>query len=66
MPRPGTHRYDIKRTRLRKELEDDGVAADHEADEEANRRLQSDPRMRPDEPSGRALGPKGERDAGDS
>ncbi|NEE01462.1 hypothetical protein [Phytoactinopolyspora halotolerans] len=61
MPRPGSHQYDVKRARLRKELEDEGVAADQDADEEANRRLQEDEDLRPVQRTDRAEGPKGER-----
>jgi hypothetical protein len=40
MPRPGSHKYDIKRTRLRNELDDHGYP-DKQADELANEILQN-------------------------
>ncbi|RJL22730.1 hypothetical protein [Bailinhaonella thermotolerans] len=61
MPRPGSHGYDIKRAHLRKRLENTGAAADEEADREANRRLQRDPKYAPERQSERGRGPKGER-----
>lgn len=61
MPRPGSHKYDIKRARIRKQLEDEGIASDQDADEEANRRLQQDEEHRPRATGERARGPEGER-----
>jgi hypothetical protein len=40
MPRPGSHKYDIKRTRLRNQLDDHGFP-DGQADELANEILQN-------------------------
>jgi hypothetical protein len=60
MPRPGSHKYDIKRRRLRKELEDGGIAPDAKASEQANKELQDDPpRTLPRSRNGRILSPKG-------
>ena len=61
MPRPGSHKYDIKRAKIRKRMEDEGVASDAEADERANEELQRDEHYRPRRASDRAAGPKGER-----
>lgn len=61
MPRPGSHKYDIKRAKIRKRLEDDGVAADADADVQANRELQQDPDKQPRQAGERGEGPKGER-----
>ncbi|HEX2313669.1 MAG TPA: hypothetical protein VHJ17_08055 [Thermomonospora sp.] len=61
MPRPGSHKYDIKRAKTRKRMEDEGVASDRRAGEQANRELQRDERMRPRKATERAEGPKGER-----
>lgn len=61
MPRPGSHQYDIERTKVRKRLEDEGVAADQDAGKLANRELQEDEEHRPQKASDRAEGPKGER-----
>lgn len=41
MPTPGSHSYDVQRTRLRGKLEQEGVN-DHHADEAANAILQKD------------------------
>lgn len=64
-PRPGSHAYDVKRARLRKNLENSGRAVDEEANDVANRILQEDQ----DRPgvlrSRRGLGPKGERGPGE-
>ncbi len=61
MPEPGSHKYDIKRTRLRDDYEKEGVP-DEYADQAANDRLQRDnplPRdPRTGEPAGRR--PSGE------
>src|SRR5215212_2159511 len=64
MPTPGSHSYDVQRTRLRGRLESEGVN-DKNADETANRIMQRDntatsPAARDD----RAAGPYGERTAG--
>jgi hypothetical protein len=40
MPRPGSHRYDIRRARLRNELDDAGIP-DKRADELANEVLRN-------------------------
>jgi hypothetical protein len=61
MPRPGSHKYDIKRRKLRKELEDQGVASDAEATEQANAELQRNRRNRTQSRTARRLTPKGER-----
>lgn len=54
MPNPGSHSYDVKRTRLRAEYEDQGVA---DADQAANEELQ---RTYPPNAVGeRAAGPRG-------
>jgi hypothetical protein len=57
--RPGSNAYDAKRARLRKYLEDNGIASDEAADDMANEMLRLDKPgvMRGD----RGLGPKGER-----
>jgi hypothetical protein len=60
-PRPGSHKYDIQRARLRNELDDQGVQ-DQEADEQANRILQEERGQRGVLRSERGLGPKGERE----
>lgn len=60
MPDPSSHKYDIKRTRLRAEY-DEEVTPDQGADIEANRTLQREhPPRRKGDPD-RAAGPKGER-----
>lgn len=61
MPRPGSHKYDIKRAKTRKRMEDEGSAADQEAGEKANDELQLDESRRPRRASERGEGPKGER-----
>lgn len=64
-PRPGSHKYDIKRARLRKAIEDSGRAADQEANAVANEILQEE-RGQPGVLRGdRGLGPKGERARGE-
>jgi|GEM_PF-1256407 len=60
MPNPGSHRYDIKRTRLRSEYDDGGVP-DQNADRAANEELQRDYPPRPLGEPDRAAGPYGER-----
>lgn len=60
MPQPGSHKYDIRRTRLRSELDDAGVN-DQKADAEANRILQEEQGNTPRVATERGLGPKGER-----
>ena len=60
MPEPGSHAYDIQRTRLRAELDDQGIP-DGNADEEANRRLRgSEPHPSPSMETERAGGPLGD------
>lgn len=61
MPRPGSHKYDIERARTRRRIEDEGVATDAGAGEQANRELQRDEHRRPRKAGERAEGPKGER-----
>jgi hypothetical protein len=60
MPDPGSHAFDVKRTRLRGELERDAVPSvpDQHADEQARAQLvREHPPRRPDDP--RAAGPTG-------
>lgn len=64
MPRPGSHKYDTKRARLRKHLENEGEATGKQAGQEANRRLQQDPDKQGRVRTERGLGPKGERESG--
>src|SRR5215211_5111905 len=64
MPTPGSHAYDLKRSRLRNRLENEGVP-DEQADERAAQTLKRDvdttnPAARTD----RASGPKGEYGGG--
>jgi hypothetical protein len=61
MPRPGSHKYDIKRAKIRKRMEDEGTANDAGAGEAANKELQRERGLRPRKASDRAAGPKGER-----
>ncbi len=61
MPRPGSHKYDVKRAHVRKRLEDEGTATDSGAGEQANRELQREEGRRPQKATDRAQGPKGER-----
>jgi hypothetical protein len=61
MPRPGSHKYDIKRRKLRKELENQGIARDAAAGERANTELQRDPRNLTRGGTGRRLTPKSGR-----
>lgn len=56
MPNPGTHHYDIKRTRKRERYEEHGVPDQH-ADRAANEELQRDNPPRPQ--TARAAGPPG-------
>jgi Raf kinase inhibitor-like YbhB/YbcL family protein len=64
MPTPGSHSYDVQRTRLRGRLETEGVN-DKNADETANRIVQRDnPGTPPGALSDRAAGPYGERTVG--
>ncbi|MDQ3944267.1 MAG: hypothetical protein M3357_03780 [Actinomycetota bacterium] len=42
MPRPGSHKYDVKRARIRNALDDSGVP-DKQADKLANEILQGEP-----------------------
>ncbi|HEX5596838.1 MAG TPA: phosphatidylethanolamine-binding protein [Micromonosporaceae bacterium] len=64
-PRPGSHKYDIKRARLRKSIEDSGRAADQEANDVANEILQEGRGQEGILRSERGLGPKGERAPGE-
>ena len=64
-PRPGSHKYDVKRARLRKAVEDSGRAADQEANAVANQILQEDRGQRGVLRGERGLGPKGEREPGE-
>lgn len=65
MPTPGSHGYDVRRTRLRGELDNQGIP-DRHADDAANRILQRDnDSLPPGARSDRARGPYGERRAGD-
>ena len=59
MPTPGSHSYDVKRTRLRDELDNSGTP-DKNATEAANAELQEDGNDA-QAPNERAYGPKGER-----
>jgi Raf kinase inhibitor-like YbhB/YbcL family protein len=64
MPTPGSHSYDVRRTRLRGKLETEGIP-DKNADEAANQIMRrnssaASPGLRSD----RAAGPYGERTAG--
>ena len=62
MPEPGSHGYDVKRTRLRGEIDDQGVPDQH-ADQEANRRLRGDePGASPSMETERAGGPPDRND----
>lgn len=61
MPTPGSHAYDVKRARLRKEIDNEGTP-DKNATIAANEELQSDgPSEHAAAGDDRALGPKGER-----
>jgi Raf kinase inhibitor-like YbhB/YbcL family protein len=60
MPNPGSHGYDIKRTRLRAEYDDHGVPDQH-ADQAANEQLQRDHPQRTLGDPDRAAGPAGKR-----
>ena len=63
MPDPGSHKYDIKRTRLRDEYENVEGVPDQRADRAANQELQQQyPPRRPDDD--RAAGPLGQRPSG--
>lgn len=61
MPRPGSHKYDIKRAKTRKRMEDEGTASDAEAGRRANDELRLDAGRRPRRATARGEGPKGER-----
>ena len=64
MPTPGSHSYDVRRTRLRGKLETEGIP-DKNADEAANRIMQRENDARsPGLRSDRAAGPYGERTVG--
>ncbi|HEX6970032.1 MAG TPA: phosphatidylethanolamine-binding protein [Micromonosporaceae bacterium] len=64
-PRPGSKKYDIKRARLRKIVEDSGRAADQEANDVANEILQENRDRTGVLRSERGRGPKGERMRGE-
>lgn len=64
-PRPGSHAYEVKLARLRKEIENSGRAADQEANALANRIMQEDRGQEGILRSERGLGPKGEREPGE-
>jgi hypothetical protein len=64
-PRPGSHAYDVKRARLRKHIENSGIARDDEANDIANQVLQEDYDREGILRSERGLGPKGERERGE-
>jgi hypothetical protein len=59
MPEPGSHAYDVKRTRLRDEIDNSGTP-DKNATIAANEELQKDGNDK-QAPNDRAYGPKGER-----
>jgi len=63
MPRPGSHKYDIQRARLRKRLDNEGIPDKH-ADEQANQILQEEQGKRGILRSERGLGPTSEREHG--
>ena len=64
MPRPGSHTYDVQRTRLRGRLEDAGVP-DDQADAQAKEQLRRQGYAQDPGPlSDRAGGPRGERGGG--
>jgi Raf kinase inhibitor-like YbhB/YbcL family protein len=63
MPDPSSHRYDIRRTRLRDEYDDRGVPDQH-ADQAANEQMQREHPPRPVGDRNRAAGPMGSRDTG--
>lgn len=62
MPDPGSHAYDVERTRLRRRYEDQGVPDQH-ADRAANEELEAEHPPRRKDPVDRAAGPLGERPA---
>ncbi|GGZ32483.1 hypothetical protein [Streptomyces poonensis] len=65
MPEPGSKKYDVRRARLRKELEQSGISG-QEADAQANERLQEEEGLRSRGPrTERGRGPKGERPGND-
>ena len=59
MPTPGSHSYDVQRTRLRDEIDNSGTP-DGKATEAANEQLQEQGNDK-QAPNKRAFGPKGER-----
>lgn len=63
MPDPGSHAYDVKRTRLRAQYDDDGTrhTNDGKADRAANEELERDHPPRTLGDPDRAAGPRGER-----
>ena len=61
--RPGSHKYDIQRSRLRDRLANNGEEkVDHEADERANEILQRERGQTGVLRGDRGAGPKGERE----
>ena len=64
-PRPGSHAYEAELARLRKHLEDTGVAVDQDAQKLANRILQEERGQQGVLRGDRGLGPKGERERGE-
>jgi hypothetical protein len=62
--RPGSHPYDVQRARLRRRLDQEGVA-DKRADERANEILQKERGHTGVLRGDRGLGPKGEREPGE-
>jgi len=64
-PRPGSHKYDVKRARLRNLIENSGRAADQEANDVANQILQEGRGQEGVLRGERGLGPKGERGRGE-
>ena len=64
MPTPGSHSYDVQRTRLRGKLDDEGIPDQH-ADQAANEILQrQNTAPNPGAYDDRAAGPYGERGGG--
>nr|MDT0657695.1 phosphatidylethanolamine-binding protein [Micromonospora sp. DSM 115978] len=64
-PRPGSNAYDVKRARLRKQLENSGRASDKGANEAANRILQEEHGQRGILRGERGRGPKSGRGRGE-
>src|SRR5947209_12086718 len=59
-PNPGSHKYDIARSRLRTEFENHGLP-DQNAERPANDELQLEHPPRRIDPDGRGAGPQGNR-----